>query len=454
MYNLGQMFLTRKHLSRRTILRGGGAMIALPFLDSMVPAAASPSNEGPHQRLACIEMVHGAAGSTDEGVQRHYWSPAKQGAEFEWSYSLEPLAPLRDYVTVLSGTQARGAEPARPSESGGDHFRSSAVFLTGAHPKQITGPGVTNGVSIDQLFAQHVAQRSATRVPSLQLCAENIGLSGSCAFEYDCVYSDTISWASPTRPLAMTVNPRAVFDQLFGSTAAGPRASILDGAAEDRSRLQHRVGTTDFTRINAHLEEIRAVERRIQAIEKFNAQAGERERILAPIGVPDSWEDHVRLMFDLQVLAFASDTTRVSTFKMSHDTSLRVFPESGVGAPFHTLSHHSERRELIADFAKINRYHVDQVRYFLERLRATPDGDGNLLDHSLVLYGSPMGDSHLHNHRRLPLFLAGHACGQMRGNLHRQCPDGTPLANVLLTILHKLNVDEARIGDSTGEIDF
>jgi hypothetical protein len=454
------MLLTRKHLSRRTILRGAGAAIGLPFLDSMVPAVSAQmasANTAAHTKLACIEMVHGAAGSTDEGVRQHYWSPAKQGADFEWSWSLQPLAPLRDYITIVSGTHANGAEPATPSEGGADHFRSSAVFLTGAHPKQVTGPGVTNGISIDQTFAQHIAQLSqlaqghSTRVPSLQLCAENIGLSGSCAFEYDCVYSDTISWASPTRPLPMTVNPRAAFDQLFGSTA---RASILDAVAEDRSRLNNRVGGTDRARISLHLEEIRAVERRIQAIEESNAQAAHRARFLAPLGVPDSWEDHVKLMFDLQVLAFASDTTRVSAFKMSHDTSLRIFPESGVRTPFHTLSHHSERPELIADFAKINRYHVDQVRYFLQRLRDTPDGDGNLLDHSLVLYGSPMGDSHLHNHRRLPLFLAGHAGGQLRGNLHRACPDGTPLANVLLTILHKLNVDQAQFGDSTGDIDL
>lgn len=448
------MFLTRKRLSRRTILRGAGAAIALPFLDSMLPAAASPANDAAGPKLACIEMVHGAAGSTDEGVRQHYWSPAKQGADFEWSHSLQPLATLRDYITVVSGTRAKGAEPAGPSEAGADHFRSSAVFLTGAHPKQITGPGVTNGISIDQLFARHVAQRSPTRVPSLQLCAENIGLSGSCAFEYDCVYSDTISWASPTRPLPMTVNPRAAFEQLFGSADSPRRASVLDAVADDRSRLRNQVGGTDRARIDGHMEEIRAVERRIQAIEKSNARAARRERVFAPIGVPDSWEDHVKLMFDLQVLAFASDTTRVSAFKMSHDTSLRVFHESGVQTPFHTLSHHSERPELIADFAKINRYHVDLVRYFLQRLKDTRDGDGNLLDHSLVLYGSPMGDSHLHDHRRLPLFLAGHAGGQLRGNVHRVCPDGTPLANVLLTILHKVNVDQAGLGDSTGEIDL
>jgi hypothetical protein len=252
----------------------------------------------------------------------------------------------------------------------------------------------------------------------------------------------------------MTVNPRVAFDQLFGSNVAPAAGSVLDAVAENRSRLHNDLGTTDRARINAHLEEIRDVERRIQAIEQTNAQAVRRERYLAPIGVPDSWEDHVKLMFDLQVLAFASDTTRVCTFKMSHDTSLRVFHESGVRTPFHTLSHHSERAELIADFATINRYHVDQVRYFLERLRDTPDGEGNLLDHSLVLYGSPMGDSHLHNHRRLPLFLAGHAGEQLRGNLHRVCPDGTPLANVLLTILHKLYVDQTSIADSAGEIDL
>jgi len=448
------MLLTRKHLSRRTILRGAGAAIALPFLDSMAPAATPPADTAAYSKLACIEMVHGAAGSTDEGVRRHYWSPAKQGADFEWSYSLQPLAPLRDYITIVSGTRARGADSTSPSEGGADHFRSSAVFLTGAHPKQITGPGVANGISIDQIFAQHIAQRNATRVPSLQLCAENIGLSGSCAFEYDCVYSETISWASPTRPLPMTVNPRAAFEGLFGSSATRARASILDAVAGDRSRLNRRVGVADRARINGHLDEIRAVESRIQAIEKSNAQAEQRARYLAPLGVPDSWEDHVKLMFDLQVLALASDTTRVCAFKMSHDTSLRIFPESGVRTPFHTLSHHSERPELIADFAKINRYHVDQVRYFLQRLRDTPDGDGNLLDHSLVLYGSPMGDSHLHDHRRLPLFLAGHAGGRLRGNLHRACPDDAPLANVLLTVLHKLGVDRVNFGDSTGEIDL
>jgi hypothetical protein len=217
--------------------------------------------------------------------------------------------------------------------------------------------------------------------------------------------------------------------------------------------VKNALGAHDRSRMDAHLEEIRAVERRIQAIEKHNASTDRREQSLAPLGVPDSWDQHVKLMFDLQVLAFASETTRISAFKLSRDTSLRLFPESGVRTPFHTLSHHGERPELIAEFAKLNRYHVDLVRYFLQRLKETPDGDGNLLDHSLVMYGSPMGDSHLHNHSRLPLFLAGHAGGALKGNLHRVCREGTPLANCLLTILRKVGLPQARFADSTGEID-
>lgn len=453
-------FIAKKHISRRAALRSFGVTLALPLLDSMVPAqtplrqtaASAPS------RLACIEMVHGAAGSTDEGASKHYWSPAKDGADFDFSYSLEPLAPFRDCLTIISGTDARQADAFVPSEGGADHFRSSAVFLTATHPKQTAGPDVYNGISIDQVYAQQFGQD--TRLPSIQLCIENIGLSGSCGYEYNCIYSDTISWASPTAPLAMTVNPRVAFENLFAEAGspAGQRAprpasgSILDGIAPQAARLQSRVGAGDRGRLHAWLEEIRAVERRIQAIERRNATAGQRALPAAPLGVPDSWEEHVKLMFDLQVLAFAAEVTRVSAFKMSRDTSNRVFPESGVKDPFHTLSHHSGRPDLVAEFAKLNRYHVSLVPYFLGRLKNTPDGDGNLLDHSLVLYGSSMGDSNTHNHRRVPLFLAGHAGGQLKGNLHRVCKDGTPQANALLTVMHKLGVDIDHVGDSTGEI--
>jgi hypothetical protein len=452
------MFITKKHLSRRTILRGMGASLALPLLDSMVPAQTPlrQTPASPRSRLACIEMVHGAAGSTDEGDRKHYWSPEKEGAGFDFSYSLEPLAPFREYITIVSCTDSRQAEAVTPSEGGADHFRSSAVFLTAAHAKQTPGPDVLNGTSIDQLYAQRFGQD--TPVPSIQLCIENIGLSGSCGYNYNCVYSETISWASPTAPLPMTVNPRVAFEALFrdetsfGVARRRASGSILDGVGSSINSLQKNLGASDRLRLSAYLEDVRSIERRIQAIERHNVMAPQRELPAAPIGVPDSWQQHVKLMFDLQVMAFASETTRVSAFKMSRDTSNRIFPGSGVNQPFHTLSHHSGDPTLIADFAKLNRYHVSQLPYFLGKLRDTPDGDGNLLDHSLILYGSPMGDSNAHNHRRVPLLLAGHAGGQLNGNLHRVCPTGTPQANCLLTILHKLGVDIASIGDSTGDV--
>jgi hypothetical protein len=247
----------------------------------------------------------------------------------------------------------------------------------------------------------------------------------------------------------MTVNPRVAFENLFGATGAG---SILDGVATDLTRIKSNLGARDRSRLAAYLDDVRGIEKRIQAIEKQNAVARDRKLTAAPLGVPDSYEQHVKLMFDLQVLAFAAEITRVSAFKMSRDTSNRVFPESGVKTPFHTLSHHCETPALIAEFARLNRYHVGLVPYFLRKLKETPDGDGNLLDHSLVLYGSPMGDSNTHNHRRLPLFLAGHACGALRGNLHRVCPAGTPHANTLLTMMRKLGVEIDSFGDSTGEI--
>jgi hypothetical protein len=395
-------------------------------------------------------MVHGAAGSTDNGVSKHYWSPEKEGSDFDFSFSLEPLSKLREYITIVSGTDARPAEPSTPTESGADHFRSSAVFLTAVHAKQTAGPDIQNGISIDQLYAQQFGQD--TKVPSIQLCIENIGLAGSCGFDYSCIYSETISWASPTTPLPMTVNPRVAFEKLFGDGSRGASGSVLDGVATDVGRLRSELGASDRARLNGYLDDIRAIERRIQAIEKHNASTAKRALPAAPLGVPDSWEQHVELMFDLQVLAFAADVTRVSAFKMSHDTSNRIFAQSGVKMPFHTLSHHCENPELIAEFARINRYHVGQVAGFLEKLRRTPDGDGNLLDHSLILYGSPMGDSNTHNHRRLPLFLAGRASGSVKGNLHRVCAPGTPQANALLTVMQRLGVRVESFGDSTGAI--
>jgi len=392
-------------------------------------------------RFIAIEMVHGAAGSTNIGTAKNYWSPAQTGRDFDFSLSLAPLEPLRDYVTIISNTDARTAEPQVATEGGGDHFRSSAAFLTAAHAKQTAGSDVANGVSIDQIYAQ----TQQTRIPSLQLAIENIGLTGACGFNYNCAYTDTISWESETKPLPMEVNPRAVFERLFGRANGG---SVLDGLRDQRAQLG--VGPADQIRVDRFLESVRGAELHIEGIERRNAVAPARERAGAPLGVPESWEEHVKLMFDLQALALECDATRVSAFKMSRDVNNRVFKESGVNHPFHTLSHHIEVPSLIAEFARLNRYHASVVGYFLKRLNDTPDGEGNLLDHSLVLYGSPMGDSNTHNHRRLPILLAGHARGALSGNLHYACDSGTPHANTLLTILQCLNVDADRIGDSTG----
>jgi hypothetical protein len=357
---------------------------------------------------------------------------------------LKPLEPLREYITVVSGTDARTAEASAPSEGGADHFRSSAVFLTAAKAKQTEGPDVRNGVSIDQVYA---SQQSDSRVRSLRICIENVGLSGSCGFNYNCVYADTISWASETQPVSMVVNPRTVFEELFGRVEG---ASVLDGVREERARLG--LGSTDAARLDRFLEGVRAAEKQIQGIELRNAKAPFRERGEAPLGVPDSWEEHVKLMFDLQALALEADITRASAFKMSRDVNNRIFKESGVTNPFHTLSHHIEAPRIIEEFAKLNRYHVGVVGYFLNRLKNTPDGDGNLLDHSMVLYGSPMGDSNTHDHRRLPIFLAGHANGALKGNLHHVCAEGTAHGNTLLTMLQKLGVEAERFGDSNASL--
>src|SRR5580700_6447764 len=437
-----------------------GATLALPLLDSMIPAQTplSKTAAAPKTRLACIEMVHGAAGSTVEGSNKHYWSPAKEGSDFEFSQTLSPLEPLRDYITIVSDTDLSPATAHSTAEEGADHFRSSAVFLTAAHPKMTEGSDYYVGTSIDQIYAQQFGQD--TPLPSIQLCIEMVDASGACNYGYACVYADTISWASPTSPLPMTIDPRMAFENLFGEggTSAERSArgevnrSILDWIAGDVTRLQKGLGPSDRNRLNAYLENVREIERRIQKIEKYNASGEARALPAAPLGVPDAFEEHVRLMFDLQALAFMTDVTRVSAFKLSRDVSGRVWPESGVKTPFHPCSHHGENPAKIAEFAKLNRYHVGLLPYFLEKLKNTPDGDGSLLDHSMVMYGSPMGDSNVHNHKRVPLVLLGHANGQLKGNLHVRTADGTPTANVLLTMMHKLGVNVESFGDSNGEV--
>ena len=454
------MYLTKKHLSRRTVLKGVGATVALPFLEAMVPARTvlAKTAAAGKTRLAAIEMVHGAAGSTQFGLAKNLWSPAAVGRGFDLTpSSLSPLEPFRDYLTIVSNTDCKNAEAFGPGEIGGDHFRSSAVFLTQAHPKQTEGSDVFVGPSMDQLYAQKFGQD--TPIPSMQLCIENVDQSGGCAYGYACVYTDTISWAAPTTPLPMVRDPRSAFDQLFGvgatpeQRAANRRTdrSILDWVTQEIGRISKDLGSTDRNRLNDYLEDIREIERRIQKVEAYNASGEPRELPGAPMGIPDAFEDHVRLMFDLQAVAFAADITRVFSFKLGRDGSARVYPQSGAALPFHPASHHGENEARIAQFAQINKHHVSLVPYFLEKLKSIQEGDGNLLDKTLVVYGSPMGNSNVHNHKRCPLFLVGKANGHLKGGLHLKAPDGTPMANVMLQLLHDLGRNDIEtFGDSTG----
>jgi hypothetical protein len=458
------MIITKRHLSRRTVLKGMGVTVALPFLDAMVPAATALAKTAAtsRTRFVAIEMVHGAAGSTTYGAQNHLWSPSAVGRDFDLSpTSLAPLEPLRDYVTIVSNTDVRMAEAFTTPEIGGDHFRASSVFLTQAHPKQTMGSDLYVGTSFDQIYAQQLGQD--TPIPSMQLCIESVDHSGGCEYNYSCAYTDAISWASPSEPLPMLRDPRAVFDAMFGAGATPEERarrrredrSMLDTMIASIDRMKAQLGAADRARLGEYMDDVREIERRIQNIEAFNRSGEHRELPTAPIGVPDSYEEHVKLMFDLQAVALASEITRVFAFKMSRDVSGRVFPPTGVTTGFHNASHHNERPERIRDFARINTYHVSLVPYFLERLKRTPDGDGNLLDNSLVVYGSPMGNPNLHNHKRCPLFLAGKGGGQLKGGLHLKAPDGTPMANVFLTLARQLGMkDVPSFGDSTGELDL
>jgi uncharacterized protein DUF1552 len=458
------VFITNKQLSRRTVLKGMGVTVALPFLDAMIPArSAFAAAAGKKIRLVAIEMVHGSAGSTAFGIKKNLWAPTASGRDFDLApTSLASLQPYRDYLTIVSNTDVRNAEAFTAPEIGGDHFRSSAVFLTQMHPKQTQGSDVRAGTSLAQIYAQHFGQD--TPIPSLQLCIENVDAAGGCSYGYSCTYTDSISWAAPDKPLPMIRDPRVVFDQLFGVGATPQERaerrsedrSILDWLTGATTRLKAQLGAADRARLGQYLDEIREIERRIQQVEAKNASGEPRELPEAPIGVPDSFSDHVKLMFDLQALAFASDTTRVFAFKLGRDASNRVYPESGFKGAFHSASHHGEREDRILDFKKINDYHVSLIPYFLEKLKNTPDADGsNLLENAVVIYGSPMGDSNLHNHKRCPLFIAGHAGGRIKGGLHIRANDGTPMANAMLGMLNALGVDDMpQFGDSTAAMDL
>ena len=454
-------FITGKQMERRTFLRGAmGAAVALPFLDAMVAAkgAGKASAAVDRTRLICIEEVHGLAGCNKWGATKNLYAPAEVGSKFTIAAdsALSSLEPYRDYLTIVSNTDVRMAEAFTAPEIGGDHFRSSAVFLTQSHPKQTQGSDIWAGTSLDQLYAKKHGQ--ATPLPSMQFCIENLDQAGGCTYNYSCAYTDSISWASPNEPLPMIRDPRVAFDMLFGAGGTADerksrresRRSILDWISGEVTTVRSQLGAADRTRLDRYLDNVRELERRIQAVEAHNRSGEPREIPDAPRAVPDSFSKHVRLMFDLQALAFASDITRVVSFKLGRDASNRVYPESGFTGAFHPASHHGEREAAILDFARLNTYHVGMLPYFVEKLRGIADSDGSVMDNTVILYGSPMGDSHMHTHKSVPFFLLGRAGGRLHGGLHVKAPAGTPLANVMLSLLQTLGLDDLEeFGDST-----
>ncbi|WP_396216247.1 DUF1552 domain-containing protein [Gemmatimonas sp.] len=456
-------FLSGKAMPRRQFLQGMSASIALPYLDAMIPTgrgAFGAAKQAP--RLVAIEMVHGAAGCNEWGAKMNLWSPAATGSQYDLSpTALTSLEQYRDYLTIISNTDVREAEPTSPNEIGGDHFRSSATFLTHMHPRQTEGSDVRVGTSLDQMYARRYGQD--TPIPSMQLCIENVDQAGGCAYGYACVYTDSISWASPTEPLPVIRDPRVAFEKLFGvgGTSAEraerrrTRRSILDFVSGEMSTMKAMLGPEDKVRLDRYLTDIREVERRIQRVEARNMSGEVREMPEAPAGVPDSFAEHVKLMFDIQALAFAADITRVFSFKMGRDGSSRTYPESGTDKPFHPASHHGGTERGVRDFHMINKYHVSMLPYFLDKLKSIQEGESNMLDKTMIIYGSPMGDSNLHNHRRCPLILLGKAENRLAGNTHIKAADGTPMANAMLSMMHTLGLDDVTtFGDSNGVLNL
>jgi hypothetical protein len=421
-----------------------GVSLALPLLDSMVPAfAAAPPAKS---RYSFLHVPHGASPG--------YWRPKGAGKSWELSRILQPVAALKDHITIVSGTDHRMATSLSPEESAGDHSRTAAVYLSAAHPKRTEGQDIFAGITIDQVLAQRIGQESA--LPSLELCVEDVGSLGVCGVGYSCAYTNTISWSSPTSPLPMERNPQVVFERLFGDggtpeeRAARKREdrSILDSVLGDVHRLKVGLGPSDLARFDEYLDDIREIERRIALAEATAAVDFER-----PETAELPFDEHVKLLLDLQVLAFKADITRIATMMFSRDLSAKVYPESGVPDAYHALSHHQDDPIRMERYAKLNAYHVSMVGYFLDKLRNTPDGAGNLLDHSLVMFGSPMGNSNLHDHNDLPILLAGTAAGRYETNRHIENPKGTPLANLFVTLAAKEGIELASFGDSTGAME-
>ncbi len=438
------MMITKKALPRRTFLRGAGAALALPLLDAMVPAmtalAATPGN--PVRRLGFVYMPMGANISQ--------WTPAGTGGLGELSPSLRSLAPFVDQLTVLTNMELRNAYP-------GTHATSNAAFLSAATSKWTESSDYYLATTVDQIAAKQLGRD--TRLPSLELAMDLLTTVGQCDNGYACVYQNNLSWSSPTTPLPAEAHPRVAFERLFGDggTSAERRAelrknaSLLDWVGEDITRLQKRLGPGDRTKVTEYLDTVREVERRIQKAEAETADSRLPD-LDRPVGVPASYADHARLMFDLQVLALQGDVTRVTTFQLARETSTRTYPEIGVSDPHHPLTHHGNNPEKLAKVAQINAFHVSLFAYFLEKLRSTRDGNGTLLDHSVYLYGSGMGNPDVHDHVNLPILVAGGGAGNLKGGRHIKYAEPTPLANLHLTLLDKVGVRLDKFADSKGKV--
>ena len=441
------MIITKMALPRRTFLRGVGASLALPWLDAMVPATAKAEAGDPVRRLGFVYIPNGAI--------MEQWTPAAEGITFELPSILSSLESRRDELVIVSGLESRPAEAAE-GEGSGDHARASAVWLTGVHPKRTEGADVRGGKTVDQTAADHLGR--ATQLRSLELSAEDFTAIGSCDIGYACSYVNTLSWRTATTPLPMQTNPRGVFERLFGEGLGADRRqrrlaedrSILDAVLDQAVRLERRIGTGDQARLREYLDSVREVEQRVQKMEQ---QVDAHVELPAmPVGVPELYDEHVKLMFDLQALAFQTDTTRVGTFMLAREASTRTYGYIGVPDPHHAISHHGNDPEKVAKHAKINAYHVSLFAYFLDRLRSIPDGDGTLLDHTLLMYGGGISNGNLHSHAPLPVLLAGGAGGRLRGGRHIRYPDHTPHTNLLMSMLDKVGVDVDRVGDSTGRL--
>jgi Protein of unknown function (DUF1552) len=441
------MFLTKKHLHRRTFLRGVGVTLGLPFLESMVPAQTPLANTAanPKTRLAALYIPHGAVLAD--------WTPPSEGP-LELSRILKPLANVKDSVVVVSGLAHKNAGGI-VGDPGGDHGRSPSVFLNGVRPHRTEGEDVRAGTTIDQVAAEAIGQD--TPLPSLELATEDMtGLVGACDVGFSCTYTNTISWKSPTTPLPMEINPRAVFDRLFGDGSSpeerlarlNRERSILDAVSSHIKTLEKGLGASDRNRVAEYLDNVREIERRIQIAEQQHTE--NLDLPPTPVGIPDDHEEHSKLMMDLIALAFEAEISRVSAFMMAREVSYRTFPKIGVPEPFHATSHHQDKPEKIDNLAKINTYHVGLVAYLLERMKSVQDGEGTLLDHSVVLFGSCMSNPNVHNHSPLPVFVAGGASGRMKGGRHVKYQEDTPMANLLVTVLDKAGVREDKTGDSTG----